>query len=171
MPRYAAATIDLVDRGWSATTASQHAPRTTPAGGAATTTTNSAQERVAIWIKGAIRLPKWFETTRAALNALSALPANWNSYGAREIDTEALTGAVGILLAVMSDRTPLPTFVPIANGGVLLEWHTPAADLEITVLSSGRTHVVFEKSDEESVEFEGLPQEVTGRIAELLREI
>lgn len=171
MPRYAAATIDLSDPGWSATTASQYPPRMTPAGAAATTAATSTQEKVAIWIKGAIRLPKWFETARAALNALSALPVNWNSYGAREIDTEALTGAVGILLAVMGERTPLPTFVPVANGGILLEWHTATADLEITVLSSGRTHVVFEKADGEPVEFEGLPQEVTVRVAELLREI
>ena len=78
---------------------------------------------------------------------------------------------MGVLLAVMGEKTPLPTFVPVANGSVLLEWHTDAADLEITVLPSGRTHVVFQKADGEPTEFEGLPQEVTTRIAEFIREI
>jgi hypothetical protein len=168
MAKYAALTVDNWDRGLGASTEWPRAVVRPWRAVAATTTPTPAQE-ISIWITGAI-FPRWLETARAALNALSALPANWNSYAARQIDVGAVTGAAELLLAVMEDDTPLPTFVPIANGGVLLEWHTAAADLEVAVLPTGRTHVVFEKGNT-PVEVEGLSQEVTGSVKAFLQEI
>jgi len=169
MAKYAAATIDMWDYDGGATTAWQQAPRPKPAV-TATTTPTPAQE-VSIWIKSAVQLPKWFEKARDALNALSALPANWNSYAALQIDVEAVTGAVELLLGVMDENKPLPTFVPVSHGGVLLEWHTAAADLEIGILPSGRIHVVFEKADAEPIELEGLPQEIMEPVRGFLQAI
>lgn len=169
MAKYAAATIDMWDYDGGATTAWQQAPRPKPAI-TATTTPTPAQE-VSIWIRSAVQLPKWFEIARDALNALSALPANWNSYAALQIDVEAVTGAVELLLGVMDENKPLPTFVPVSHGGVLLEWHTAAADLEITILPSGRIHVVFEKADAEPIELAGLPQELMEAVRGFLQAI
>jgi len=168
MAKYAALTVESWDRGLGASTNWPSAPRIRPAP-AATTTPTAAQE-ISIWIKGAT-FPKWLEMARAALNALSALPANWNSYAARQIDVGAVTGAAELLLAVMEDDTPLPTFVPIANGGVLLEWHTSKADLEVSVLPNGCTHVVFEKGINAPVEVEGLSQEVTSSVKAFVQQI
>jgi hypothetical protein len=169
MAKYATATVDMRDgAGWGATTALR-----TRSGGTAfaATTTPTRTKEVSIWIKGGVQLPKWFEVAREALNEVSALPANWNSYAAREIQVGAVTGAVELLLAVMDERKPLPTFVPVPNGGVLLEWHTAAGDLEVTVLPAGRMHVVFEKAGVQPVEAEGLPQELMGRVRAYLEQI
>lgn len=169
MSNYAAATLYIEDREFGAATDWLSPARRRPVG-TATTTSPQANE-VSIYIKGAARLPKWFEMARDALNAIFALPADWNSYAARQIEVVAVAGAVEILLAVMEERTPLPTFVPVANGGVLLEWHTNAADLEVATLPNGRAHVVFEKVGSEPVEIEGLPQELMEPVKAFLQEI
>lgn len=169
MGNYAAATFDMWDRPFGAATDWRSPARRGPIGTA--TTTPRESNEISIYIKGAALLPKWFEMARDALNAMSALPADWNSYAARQIDPVAVTGAVEILLAIMEDKTPLPTFVPVSNGGVLLEWHTLAADLEAAVLPNGRAHVVFEKVGSEPTEIEGLPQEVMGPLKVFLQAI
>jgi hypothetical protein len=135
------------------------------------TTTPPQPNEVAIYVKGFARVPKWFEVAREALNVLSALPANWNSYAAKELDVAAVTGAVQLLVGVMSENTPLPTFVPVPNGGVLLEWHTHTVDLEVSVLPSGRMHVFCERAGQDPIEFEGLPQEKIGQLKGLIQGI
>lgn len=172
MPKYAAATVDVWDKGWGASTNLQTPPRIAPFLTALTaTTTPTPAKEVSVWIRGAVLLPKWFELARDALNELSALPANWNSYAAREIDINAITGAVELLLGTMAEETPLPTFVPVSRGGVLLEWHTVAADLEVTVLPNGKVHVVFEKLGAAPIEIQGVPQEVAVQVKAFLQEI
>lgn len=170
MPKYAAATVDMWDRGFGAATELLLPTRPKP-GATTTTTTPRESKEVSIYIRGAALLPKWFEMARDALNAIAALPAGWNSYAAKEIDFVAVTGAVEVLLAVMDEKTPLPTFVPVANGGVLLEWHTLAADLEVAVLPNGRVQVAFEKVEAAPVEIEGLPQETVERVKAFLQQI
>lgn len=169
MSNYAAATLDVWNHEFGAATKWVSPTRRGHVGTA--TTTPPESNEVSIYIKGAALLPRWFEMARDALNAISALPADWNSYAARQIEPAAVTGAVEILLAIMEDRTPLPTFVPVPNGGILLEWHTTAADLEVAVLPNGRAHVVFEKIGSVPVEIEGLPQELMGRVKAFLQEI
>jgi len=169
MASYAAATLDVWDRGFGAATDWLSPPKLRPTGTA--TTTRPESNEVSIYIKGATRLPKWFEIARDALNAISALPADWNSYTARQVEFTAVAGAVEILLAVMEEDTLLPTFVPVANGGVLLEWHTSTADLEVTALPNGRARIVFEKVGGDAIEIEGLPQELMGKLKAFLREI
>jgi len=105
------------------------------------------------------------------MKTLLALPPDWNSYAARQIDFAAVSGAVEILVAVMDDRTPLPTFVPVATGGVLLEWHTNVADLEVTVTPNGRAHVYFELVGAQPIELDGLTQEVMGPVKAALQAI
>lgn len=170
MARYATATVNMSDREAGVATA-WYSPAPRFRSFETATTTPSQSKKISIYIQGAALLPKWFELARDGLTAILALPANWNSYAAREIEITAVTGAVELLLAVMSDTTPLPTFVPLANGGVLLEWHTLAADLEATALPNGRAQIVFEAVDEEPVEIEGLPQEVTGQLKAFLQRI
>lgn len=168
MSNHAAATLDVWERGFGAATDWGSSARLRPIGSA--TTTPRESDAIAIYIKGAARLPKWFETARDALDAISALPANWNSYAARQIEFESVAGAVEIMLAVMDEETPLPTFMPVANGGVLFAWHTLAADLEVAVLPNGRAHVVFERVGSEAVEIDGLPQELMARVKAFLQE-
>jgi hypothetical protein len=166
MTKYATAMLQTWDDSAVATT-DWRVPKRVELPHTATTTPRS--EEVAIWIRGP--LPEWFERARDALNTLSALPPNWNSYTARQVNVNAVTDAVRLLVAIMDDSKPLPTFVPTSNGGVLLEWHTASADLEVAILPNRRGHVVFEKMNQDPVEFEGLPQEFAEPLKTFLKDI
>src|SRR5258706_15557831 len=99
MSRYAAATVDMWDQGFGAAPDLVWRPR--PKSVASATTTPRETKEVSIYIKGATILPKWFEMAHDALNTIAALPADWNSYNAKEIDFIAVTGAVEVLLGIM----------------------------------------------------------------------
>ncbi len=147
-------------------------PAVPPGASGATTTTPREPKRLSIYFRGATVLPKWFEVARDALVAILALPAGWNSYAAKAIDFSAVAAAVEVLLGVMEEKTPLPTVVPVPSGGVLLEWHTMAADLEVRVMPNGRVQVAFEKVNEEPRDpVEGLSQEVLAPLKAFLQEI
>lgn len=172
MPSYAA-TVDVWDRGSGAATAELWpAPPELAKASGATTITPRDTKRLSIYFRGTTVLPKWFEVARDALVAILALPAGWNSYAAKAIDFSAVTSAVEVLLGVMDEKTPLPTVVPVSSGGVLLEWHTMNADLEVRVMPNGRVRVTFERVNEEPREpVEGLTQEVLSPLQAFLREI
>lgn len=64
---------------------------------------------------------------------LAALTANWDSYGARPVTTEAIAAARVTALAVIDAH---PVIVPTCAGGVLVEWdgdgyaeHGPTGDI------------------------------------------
>lgn len=52
---------------------------------------------------------------------LLALPAGWDSYGARKIDPLAIAAARRLLDA-LPKYIPEPAIAPMSNGGVELEW-------------------------------------------------
>ena len=88
--------------------------------------------------------PRWLGPTSEALNRLSSLGANWDSYGALPIDPAHLVSAIELLSLIMRESTPVPSVVPTTQGSVQLEWHTRGVDLEIEVLSPQRFIVSFE---------------------------
>jgi hypothetical protein len=89
-------------------------------------------------------LPPWLSSAIRSLDELGGLPANWDSYGAGKIRHSNIVTTVHLLLAVMRDDTPLPSFVPTNQGTILLEWHMRGIDLEVEIRGRGRLHVVFE---------------------------
>lgn len=86
----------------------------------------------------------WLPRAIHALDGLGCLPANWDSYGAQTIRHSNILATVELLLAVMRDDTPLPSFVPTNRRTILLEWHVGGFDLEVEVRGTGRLHVAFE---------------------------
>lgn len=90
--------------------------------------------------------PAWLEATNESLRELLALPANWDSYGAKSIQVESVMAAIDLLRAIMRDDSPAPAVVPTARGFVQLEWHCNGVDLEIEVLSLGKYLTYFENS-------------------------
>jgi hypothetical protein len=89
-------------------------------------------------------LPRWLPDAIRSLDELGCLPPNWDSYGADTIRHSSILATIELLLAVMRDDTPLPSFVPTSRRTVLLEWHMRGFDLEVEVRAPGRLHVVFE---------------------------
>jgi hypothetical protein len=86
----------------------------------------------------------WVEPTLRAVGGLFALPAGWDSYGARATDPACVLAAWHLLAAVMQDDTPAPAVVPTARGGVQLEWHRNGVDLEVEVVAPRAFLVSFE---------------------------
>jgi hypothetical protein len=74
----------------------------------------------------------WYEAALNALGAVLALPANWDGYGAERPEAEHAFRALVFLQRVMRDTTPLPAIVPLADGGVQVEWHRGGLDIEAT---------------------------------------
>lgn len=78
------------------------------------------------------------------LNDLANLSANWDSYGAKRIDTLCIRTAFNVLASVMREDTPAPWIVPTPDGHVQFEWHTQGIDLEVEVSSAVSIHVSYE---------------------------
>lgn len=89
---------------------------------------------------------QWMQTVLDAFNALLGLKPGWNSYGAATIRPEAGETAFELLCDIMRARTPVPSIVPTANGGVQIEWHAKGVDLEIEVRSATQVSAYFEHS-------------------------
>lgn len=91
------------------------------------------------WLEGCPQL----EPVLDQMNELLALPADWNSYGAKPISPDACTEAFNILRNE-EWAGPLPTVVPTPRGGVQLEWHSKERDVEIEVLPDWSIGVLIE---------------------------
>lgn len=96
----------------------------------------------------------WVVPTLNALGETLALPAEWDSYGARRVDLASAASAGQTLCLVMRNDTIPPTVVPTVHGGVQLEWHSRGIDLEIDVSPTGRCYVSCRNRQEET-EWEG----------------
>ena len=78
------------------------------------------------------------------LGELTRLGPNWDSYGAEPISPQAIALARQFLTAVAErfaawagDRVHPYVIVPLANGGVQLEWRGPGGDLEVEIGPAG----------------------------------
>ena len=75
--------------------------------------------------------PVWIEPTISAFIGIQALPDNWDSYGARKVNRDLISQSLAILESIMEATSPAPSVVPLAGGGLQLEWHRKQQDLEI----------------------------------------
>src|SRR5215213_2401838 len=78
------------------------------------------------------------------LDELSKLERDWDTYGALPLTPTALSVAEAIMRKVvkasekpLGERVAPYTIMPIADGGVSLEWRGPRADLELDIGPSG----------------------------------
>ena len=75
------------------------------------------------------------EWVRAAINRielLTSLRPGWDSYGAAAVGARAATAAVRFLLDHAYPEVAAPSIVPLANGGLQVEWHRGGVDVEIS---------------------------------------
>jgi hypothetical protein len=78
------------------------------------------------------------------LERLVRLESNWDSYGGRTIDPLAVRRAVELLIVILETTADAPAIVPTSEGGIQLEWHPQAADLELTIRPDGTVDAYLE---------------------------
>lgn len=113
------------------------------------------------WIGGAI----------SKLEKLSELSNDWDSYGAKAIERDAVLMALNLIGAIYSAHVPEPAIVPVATGGIQFEWHTPQKDLEISLSPNGQASVYFEEVGNPVVNFEGNVSDLLGQMQSLTRSL
>jgi len=77
-----------------------------------------------------ISLPDWVIPACVELFFLQKLPDNWDSYGGVALQARHRDAALRFLGLVMSDDISMPDIVPLADGGVQLEWRPPGAEID-----------------------------------------
>lgn len=101
--------------------------------------------------------PVWSSAVLSEVVGLMELPEGWNSYRARRVDFNAVKHAVDLLFNVVGRRTPRPSIVPTARGGVQIEWHGNDHDIEIEVAPNGAVGFL---ADDHEVDFAHLAEAI-----------
>ncbi len=68
---------------------------------------------------------------------LQQLPRGWNSYGAEPVSDAAFRQTIEFLTAYVVRGIAGPVLVPTVRGGLQLEWHRRAVDIEVEVGPDG----------------------------------
>jgi hypothetical protein len=76
-------------------------------------------------------LPKWVKPTISAYAGIQDLSDNWDSYRGKATDLDLINQSLALLGAVMQHDSPVPSVVPMGDGGLQIEWHRHNQDLEI----------------------------------------
>src|SRR5712692_5249858 len=89
-------------------------------------------------------------TAMRKLDELKNLPEDWDSYGADPISPNAIAKAKSIIISVVKsfsnaigDVVQLTDVIPIADGGVQLEWVGPHAELEIEISPNSNISLLY----------------------------
>lgn len=107
----------------------------------------------------------WFQDTLRKFDQLVDLPPNWDGYGARAVDPALLKEVLRVLLEVVPPTASSPYVVPSPAGGVQVEWHEPAGDIEIEFKLDGTASFNMDTDDREIDE-----SAPTGSIVQLVRQ-
>lgn len=68
-------------------------------------------------------LPQWHAEALAALARLEGLVPGWDGYAGLPVSRLHANRVLRFLGRFMEDGLPMPEIVPLADGGVQLEWH------------------------------------------------
>lgn len=93
-----------------------------------TTVALATTERYALFSERVVQkpLPVWQEHLLGRLARLERLAPNWDSDGALPVSRRHANRAQGFLMQVMDSKSDEPDVVPLADGGVQLEWRLDA---------------------------------------------
>ncbi len=114
-------------------------------------------------------IPGWVQPTIAAFIGIQKLSDNWDSYGGKRVSFDLIRQALSILGSIMEVNSPIPSVVPLGDGGMQLEWHRKQQDLEI-VLAADDVPQFYYQNRTAGIELEGFASDTTG-LAQLLRKI
>ncbi len=115
------------------------------------------------------QLPAWVKPTISAFIGIQSLPDNWDSYEGKKVSRENIVRSLFVLERIMDEASPVPSIVPLGDGGVQIEWHRKQQDLEIT-FAADDTPQFFYQNRATGVEQIGFTSEFAN-LARLLRNL
>ena len=80
---------------------------------------------------------QWFTAILQALDRISRLAENWDSYGGRPLRPEIRRYAESLLSSTETDSIPVPNVVLTHAGNIQLEWRKDDRELEVEVCARG----------------------------------
>lgn len=83
---------------------------------------------LATWSK-----PNWQLETEAKINQLLRLPRGWDGYGSEPISQSVARFALDALSSAATAFMSAPSVVPVAGGGLQMEWHEGGVDIELCI--------------------------------------
>lgn len=97
---------------------------------AATSSTTSPATNI-VNIKIGQEPSPWLMAALDRISHLTSLEDNWNTYGGRAVKANIAMQAVNFLMRVAFRGLAEPAIVPLADGGLQVEWHSGAMDVEV----------------------------------------
>lgn len=107
---------------------------------------------------------QWLRPTTVRLTELMTLRPGWDGGSAKAVELDTVVTTLMVLSRVASATSPAPWIVPLASGGVQLEWHEPDLTIEIA-LDPEHGHEIYVSAEDE--EHEG---DLTGATLTLVRQ-
>ena len=83
----------------------------------------------------------WLKQLTDRLLSFLRYPPGWDGYGGRPIDHSTAQFAAEILATCASVQAPAPSLVPLAYGGVQIEWHRCGWDIEIEIADPNEVYL------------------------------
>ena len=95
----------------------------------------------------------WRRSVDLRLEKLSRYERGWDGYDAVPPSSSVIAYARSVLHSAMSPGTPAPSIVPMAEGGLQLEWHRNGFDIELAIFTTSDVELSIEYPDDrESIE-------------------
>jgi hypothetical protein len=74
---------------------------------------------------------RWISSLEKQMLAMFALQPGWDTYYGRQITVDSAEAALSFASTYLEPETVDPWLVPLADGGLQLEWHENGVDLEV----------------------------------------
>ncbi len=98
----------------------------------------------------AVETQEWLRPAFERMLEFLSLEENWNGYGERPVQEDAVERAVNVLNKICPNG-PSPVVVPTAEGGLQLEWSSGGLEIEVEIPPSGPALIfILEPSGQET---------------------
>ena len=87
--------------------------------------------------------PVWLYSVLGKLQGVDQLGPGWDSYDGAPLTFEAALASLDFLSRYLPESAIEPSIVPSSTGGLQLEWHRKAGDLEVTFSPDGSFAAFF----------------------------
>ena len=88
--------------------------------------------------------PPWLGRVKKRIREMAQLPANWDSYGAVQVDPRIPPIAENLVEWFAVAGMPPPDVFATSEGGLQIEWHIRRVNIEIELSPTGGTTVNFQ---------------------------